>query len=67
MGTLYDRLPANETPYIANRYVETAMDDTSYEIEPVLEWTTTQEEYTDIAAVRANYISVSKIRNMILR
>lgn len=66
-GVLYDRLPANETPYNDKAYVAEAVDDTSYELEQHLVWTTTQEPDTDLAAVRENYISVSKLQNMILR
>ena len=66
-GILYDRQAANETPYNDRTYVATPIDDTAYELEQQLTWTTTQEPDTDLAAVRENYISVGKIQNMILR
>lgn len=66
-GMLFDRLPANETPYNDKQYVVKPLDEVSYELEPRLEWTRTQEANTDIEAVRTNYVSISKIRNTILR
>ena len=66
-GILYDRKPANETPYNDKCYEATALDDTSWELVQRMQWTNTCEPDTDLAAVRENYISVSKIRNAILR
>ena len=66
-GVLHDRIPAKETPYNDKQYIATVVDETSYTLEHRLSWTTTQEEGTDLAAVRENYISVGKIRNTILR
>jgi len=66
-GILFDRLPANKTPYNDKCYTAVALDEDSYELEQHLEWNTTQEEHTDLDAVRNNYISVSQIRNTILQ
>ena len=66
-GVLYDRLPANETPYDDKHYAAVQVDDRTWELGHRLTWTTTQESDTDLAAVRDNYISVSKLQNMILR
>ena len=66
-GILYDRLPGNKPPYNDKCYEAIPVDAASYELVQHLQWTTTQEEDTDLAAVRENYISVGKIRNMILR
>jgi len=66
-GMLFDRLAANETPYDDKQYTATSVDDGVWELEQHLQWTTTQEEGTDLAAVRDNYISIGTIRNMVLR
>ena len=66
-GILYDRKPANETPYNDKCYEQTPVDDTSWELTQKMQWTTSNEPDTDLAAVRENYIAVSKIRNPILR
>jgi len=66
-GMLFDRLPANETPYNDKCYHVTPIDEDTYELEQHLQWTTTQEEGTDLAAVRENYISVGTLCNMVLR
>ena len=66
-GILFDRLPANKPPYNDKCYCANPIDEDTYELEQHLTWTTTQEEGTDLDAVRQNYISVSKLRNMILR
>ena len=66
-GILFDRLPANEKPYDDSQYIASPVEDGVWEAEQQMQWTTTQEEGTDLDAVRNNYISVGKIRNMILR
>ena len=66
-GILFDRLTANETPYDDTQYIATPVGEGAWELEHQLIWTTTQEEGTDLAAVRDNYISVGKIQNMVLR
>lgn len=66
-GILYDRVPANETPYNDKCYEATPVDADTYELSHRLQWTTTNEPETDLAAVRENCISVGKLRNMVLR
>jgi len=66
-GILYDRVPANETPYNDKCYEATPVDADTYELTHRLQWTTTNEPETDLAAVRENFISVGKLRNMVLR
>jgi len=66
-GILYDRVPANETPYNDKCYEATPVDAGTYELTHRLQWTTTNEPETDLAAVRENFISVGKLRNMVLR
>lgn len=66
-GILFDRLTANETPYDDTQYLAASVGEGAWELEHQLIWTTTQEEYTDLAAVRDNYISIGKIQNMVLR
>ena len=66
-GTRFDRLPANESPYNDKHYTATPVSETEWEAEQQMEWTTAQEEGTDLDAVRNNYISVGKLRNMVLR
>ncbi len=66
-GMLFDRLPANETPYDDKHYTAVDIDADTFELEHHLVWTTTQEPDTDLDAVRQNYISVSKLRNTVLR
>lgn len=66
-GILYDRVPANETPYHDKCYEVSPVDADTYELTHRLQWTTTNEPDTDLAAVRENYISVGKLRNMVLR
>ena len=64
---LFDRPAANEAPYSIG-YTAERLEDGVWELEQHLQWTTTQkEDGTDLAAVRDNYISIGKIRNMVLR
>jgi len=67
-GILFDRLPANEKSYDDRQYAATPIADGVWEAQQQMYWTTDlTEEGTDLAAVRENYISIGKIRNMILR
>ncbi|MBQ6799046.1 MAG: 5'/3'-nucleotidase SurE [Oscillospiraceae bacterium] len=66
-GILFDRPAANQKPYDDSHYSATPVEDGVWEAEQQMEWINTQEEGSDLATVRGNYISVSKIRNMILR
>lgn len=66
-GILFDRIPANITPYNDKKYTAAAIDDDTWEVEQVMAWNTVCEEGTDLTAVRENYISVGKVRNMVLR
>ena len=66
-GILYDRIPANITPYNDRHYTGTATEEGTWEVEQVMAWNTVCEEGTDLTAVRENYISVGKVRNMVLR
>jgi 5'-nucleotidase len=66
-GILYDRIPSNITPYNDRHYTATATEDGAWEVEQVMAWNTVCEDGTDLTAVRDNYISVGKVRNMILR
>jgi len=67
-GILFDRLAANERSYNDRNYIVTPIEEGVWEAEQQMQWTTTlTEEDSDLAAVRNNYISVGKIRNMILR
>lgn len=66
-GMLFDRPAANEAPYSIG-YTAERLEDGVWELEQHLQWTTTQQEDgTDLAAVRDHYISIGKIRNMVLR
>jgi len=66
-GTLFDRLIC-ERPFDDRQYTATPIEDGVWEAEQHIQWSATQAETgTDLAAVRDNYISVGKIRNMILR
>lgn len=67
-GILFDRLPANEKPYDDSHYTVTPIEEGVWEAEQQLHWTTQlQEDGTDLAAVRENYISVGKLQNTVLR
>lgn len=66
-GILFDRLPANETPYDDKCYIAAEIDADTFELEQHMSWTTVQAPGTDLDAVRQNYISVSKLRNTVLR
>lgn len=65
-GILFDRLAANTAPY-TTQYQAVPVEEDAWELEQQLIWTTTQEDGTDLAAVRENYISVGKLQDMILR
>ena len=67
-GILFDRIATNTHPYDNTHYAVTPMEDGVWEAEQQLVWTdNAPEEDSDLAAVRANYISVGKIQNRILR
>ena len=66
-GVLYDRVPENKMGYDDKTYGVRELDDGSWELEQRLTWTVDHEPGTDLAAVRENYISVGKLRNMVLR
>lgn len=67
-GTLFDRIPTNSRPYNDKQYTATLVDDGVWFVEQHMEWIKTPlEEDADLAAVRNNYVSVGKVRNMVLR
>ena len=66
-GILYDRVPANVTPYNDKCYEAVALEENAWEVRQNMQWTHTREPDTDLAAVRDNYISVGKIRSAVLR
>ena len=67
-GILFDRIAANEKAYDDSHYTAVPVGDDAWEVEQNMQWIPVQEEEgTDLAAVRSNYISVGKVRNTILR
>ncbi len=66
-GVLYDRVPGNQMGYNDKVYEATPVDEQSWELEQRLIWNMGHEPGTDLAAVRENYISVGKLRNMVLQ
>jgi len=66
-GVLYDRIPDSQVGYNDKIYEVTPLDDQSWEVEQRLVWTREEEPGTDLEAVRNNWISVAKLRNMVLQ
>ena len=66
-GVLLNRIPSPQPPYDDRRYTAVSLGEGEWELEQNLQWTTTHLPDTDLAAVRDNYISVTKLRNMVLR
>ena len=66
-GVLYDRIPDSQVGYNDKIYEVTPLDDQSWEVEQRLVWTREEEPGTDLEAVRNNWISVTKLRNMVLQ
>ena len=66
-GVLYDRVPGNQMGYNDKVYEATPVDAQSWELEQRLIWKMDHVPGTDLAAVRENYISVGKLRNMVLQ
>jgi 5'-nucleotidase len=66
-GVLYDRIPGNQMGYHDKVYEATPVDAQSWELEQRLIWKMDHVPGTDLAAVRENYISVGKLRNMVLQ
>ena len=66
-GVLYDRIPDSQVGYNDKIYEVTPLDEQSWEVEQRLVWTREEEPGTDLEAVRNNWISVTKLRNMVLQ
>ena len=66
-GVPYDRVPGNQMGYHDKVYEATPVDEQSWELEQRLIWKMDHVPGTDLAAVRENYISVGKLRNMVLQ
>ena len=66
-GILFDRLPSPQPPYDDRHYTAVPLEEGAWELEQNLQWTTSHIPGTDLAAVRDNYISVTKLQNMVLR
>jgi len=65
-GILYDRIPSNAKMYRKTNYIREEINTDQFTLKPNYIKSKISEENTDLAAVTSGYISVGKIKNMIL-